>query len=252
VSAAALQRVVVRMLHDPALVAAVFGGGPVPGVSAEALAVLRATDRRAYGADPLRRSRALGPLVEEAPASAALAARGGADLGALDAFFSSPQYHACVMARGVLVEAFCVFLAPRAGAVAAVEGAAARARRRRPGPGPGLVRAAGVEAAEVPAGTVARFAALRERLGAAPVEALVGGGVSLVGLPLPGRGVEGLLVAGGGVSTAAPALVRLLAGLDAPRPAAAVAAGLAAAGLDAGEAAALLDGLVADGLLEQR
>lgn len=250
----ALQRVVVRMLHDPSFADAVFAGAAVPGLDAAALAALRATDRRAYGADPLRRSRALTPLVEEAPATAALASRGGADLGVLDAFFSSPAYHACVMERGVLVLAFCAQLGPRAGAVATVEAALATARRRRAPAGAGLVRAGGVEARIVPAGTVARFAALRARLGADPVGALVGGRVSLAGLPAPGRGgaTEGLLVEGGAVSTASPALVGLLAALDAPTPVAAVLDRLAAAGLGPADAADLVDAWVADGLLERR
>ena len=75
-NAQALQRVVVRMLYDPALVDAVYGGAPVEGLDAPGRAHLIRVDRRAWATDPYRRSRSLKALIEEMPVSAALAGIG--------------------------------------------------------------------------------------------------------------------------------------------------------------------------------
>ena len=68
----ALQRVVVRLLHDPAFVARVYEGQAVPELSDLELGWVRTTDRRTWGVDRFRRSRLLQALLEEFPVSGAL------------------------------------------------------------------------------------------------------------------------------------------------------------------------------------
>jgi hypothetical protein len=92
----ALQRVVVRMLYDPSLVERVHADGRAAlddiDLTDEEIAWLRAVDRRAFGTDPLRRSRSLTDLLAEFPVAGALA-RDVAGVPALDAFFSSSCFH---------------------------------------------------------------------------------------------------------------------------------------------------------------
>jgi hypothetical protein len=96
-SSIALQRIVVRMLYDPALVAAVQVDAARAladcELSEEEREWFRAADRRAFALDPYRRSRSLHALLEEYPVASALLvrARGGAAL--LDAFFGSRIFH---------------------------------------------------------------------------------------------------------------------------------------------------------------
>ena len=139
-SATELQRVVVRMLHDPALVAAVYADADaaLAGVplSATERAWLVAPDRRRWGADPHRRARQLHALLDEYPASGALAGR-GVGVARLDAFFSSSAFHGCIQARGSLALAFGAYLADLGvdvAAVARIEWAVARVRRAPPRP----------------------------------------------------------------------------------------------------------------------
>ncbi|MCA9557117.1 MAG: hypothetical protein KC583_01025, partial [Myxococcales bacterium] len=120
-SAAALQRVVVRMLYDPALVEAVYADADAAladePLSEAERAWLVAPDRRRWRADPHRRARTLQALLEEYPAAGARVAR-AEGLAALDAFFSSPAFHGCVQRRGSLADTFGDFLAARGGVVA--------------------------------------------------------------------------------------------------------------------------------------
>ncbi len=127
-TARALQRVVVRMLYDPALADAVYAGeAALPELDEAERAWLVAPDRRRWAADPLRRTRGLHALLEEFPVSAAVAG-----VHRLDAFFSSAAFHRCVQEDRSLAAAFASWLAqigPSVAALAELEGAAARVLR---------------------------------------------------------------------------------------------------------------------------
>lgn len=145
-SHAALQRVVVRMLHDEAFVRAVYAD--VEGATrdcdltpTERTWLLR-PDPRAYGVDPLRRSRALTGLIEEYPGACARWVRGhgrAEATTALDAFFSSSAFHSCVQGGASMAESFGTWLRAHAWsraiealpALVALEQCIVRSRRRR-------------------------------------------------------------------------------------------------------------------------
>jgi hypothetical protein len=174
-----LQRVLVRMLHDPALVARVQAGESLPELDDRENALLERVDPRAFATDEHRRGRVLTALMQEFPASAALASQGGRDLAAVDAFMSSPSFHRCIMERGVLALAFGSWLRASAGPIADFEAAMVRARRRREPRGSGWAVAAGTWPQALPEGTAGAWQGLRAALGADPVEALVNGAVEL-------------------------------------------------------------------------
>ncbi|MCK6503927.1 hypothetical protein L6R53_11085 [Myxococcota bacterium] len=248
----ALQRVVVRLLHDPDLAEQVLAGRDLPELTAAEHALLRRTDPRAFRTDPYRRARLVTSLVEELPATAALACQ-GRPVGELDAFLSSPAFHGCIMERGSLVGSFHAWIRPRAGAVADLEAAVARARREQPRPpgGAHLQRAPGLLPVGLPEGTVARWQAVLAALGPRPLEALVRG-VAVGPLPPEGEGQEWVLVevrdGQAGLSFVGEELARLLLAAEAPTTLATLAA--VAAGLGAGEEAQeVVAGLVADGSL---
>lgn len=262
-SARALQRVVVRMLFDPALVDAVYAGAP--GVLADVnlspaeRAWLVAPDRRRWAVDPLRRTRGLQGLLEAYPVAGAEAAA-QIGLAGLDAFFSAPAFHRCVQARGHLDAAFGGWLAGlgcgEVRAAALIERAIARARRADEPPGPGMwATAPGVGGAAVPEGALARWTALRSRLTAAPggpVAALLAG-FEPTGAPPLGPGFEGVVAERVGDEVAAgaasAALGALLERLDVPLDWPSAAAALRELGADPGEEAEVATGLVEDGLL---
>lgn len=281
-SAAALQRVVVRMLYDPALVEAVYtdAAGALADVAltAEQRAWLVAPDRRRWRADPHRRARTLQALLEEYPAAGARVARRDG-LGALDAFFSTAGFHRCVQVRGSLAEAFGDFLGARGTAVAGVarvEQGIARVRRappcpaggapddgaRRPArpaggaPGDGPWRAAPwIDAFLAPAGALADRQAVVAALVAHPEGTLAGLVDPTVRLPAPPPAAPeaGFLVerdAAGAVAVGdcSPALARLLAH-RAPRDWPALRAALWDLGAEGDEAAEVAADLLADGLL---
>lgn len=91
----ALQRTLVRLLHDPSLVERFqsMGGEALeePDLSEEELGWLVEADPRAFRTDPYRQGRVMTSLVEELPTSSALAS-GRLD-GGLLSFFSSPLFH---------------------------------------------------------------------------------------------------------------------------------------------------------------
>lgn len=245
----ALQRVIVRMLFDPRFVERVYGGEPVPELDARSRELLLAVDRGAWGTDPHRRARALTALLEELPASAALAG-----VERLDAFFSSPVFHRAIQARQSLVAAFGGWILPLAGPVATLESAVAAARRdRRPSPGPGLVRAPGVRVIRVRGGTLERYQQVRRALGPDPLRSLASGAVALGVLP-PLIGEEILLIERDGeggyqLGELPDALAQLIerAGRACPREA--LLAEARALGAEPGEDAEIIDGLVQDGIL---
>lgn len=121
-SAMALQRVVVRMLFDSALVDALYAGdlhalADLP-LTTEERSWLTRPDRRAWGADPWRRARALTGLLAEFPASAALACASDPDASALDAYFSSAIFHFAIQSRLSLAQGFADWLCTRSSSVA--------------------------------------------------------------------------------------------------------------------------------------
>ncbi|MAB88797.1 MAG: hypothetical protein CMJ90_04975 [Planctomycetes bacterium] len=180
----AMQRVAVRMLFDPAFVAAVYEDpkGALSGIDVpEGLVTqLVGNDRRLWGADHLRRSRALKVLLEEFKVSSTLALSLSRRLATLDGFFGSPHFHGAVQRRGYMALGFAEYLADdlagrgevaaHARAVLALEAAMARSRRmareaargRDPSTraasearGDRVVVAPGRVAVQVPGGTVA-------------------------------------------------------------------------------------------------
>lgn len=166
----ALQRVIVRMLYDPALVERVYGGHTPAPLTAPQGDMLRAQPRGAWTTDPYRPSRTLQALIEEYPASAALTGVQG-----LHAFFQSATFHDAIMARQVLAIAFGDWLQPLVGAVSAFEQSVAGLRRRQPIPlPPGTVRCAPDRwPISLPAATLSAWQQLTQHLGAAPLQRLL-------------------------------------------------------------------------------
>jgi len=243
-----LQRMVVRMLFDPILVDRIYGDQEVKGLEEASRTLLKQADRRAWGIDPYRRSRALTALIDEFPASSAQAG-----VSTLDAFFSSAVFHDCISDRTSMAAAFAQWLAQRAGPVARIEGAMAQVRRPRPKTGSGLVLSPTVAIFTVPSGTLEQYQTLRARLGDNPVAALAEGTIEPV-TRVSRRGKEHLLVetAANGevtVSSASGGLTKLLEAATNPCTRArllAIARDLGATSTQAGQ---VVDGLKTDGLL---
>lgn len=270
-SARALQRVVVRMLYDPALVDAVYAGeaalADVELTPAER-AWLRAPDRRRWAVDPLRRTRGLQALLEAFPVAGAEAAvRFG--LKRLDAFFSARAFHGCVQGRGVLAEAFGGWLSglgsAEVRAAALIERGIDRVRRAPP-PGEAPPSPAGWATAPwafgvaLPAGAFDRWTALRAQLTAhpeGPLAALLASAVDVRRAPpLDAGGTEGVVgerVGAGpddvAVGGAPAALGALLTRLEVPHDWPSTAAALGELGAEPDEVEAVAAGLIRDGLL---
>jgi hypothetical protein len=248
----ALQRVVVRMLFDPSLVARVYAGHTPPPLSSSQAAMLRAQPRGGWATDPYRCSRTLQALLEEYPAAAAITG-----VKPLHAFFRSPTFHEAIMQRRVLAAAFGDWLIPQAGPVAAFEQAVASLRRRRPARlGAGEVcSSASVQPVSLLAGTVTAWQAVTARLGVRPLERLVD--PSFLPLPVPALGpdvehwllevdVRGQVQLGGGSA----GLNGLLLAASAPIGRASLACAALELGADSvAEARGLIDDLIVEGLL---
>ena len=282
----ALQRVAVRMLFDPAFAAAVYAAPERALAEADVSAAERrwlvAADRRAWRTDPYRRARALAALLDEYAAATALA-RATAGVAALDAFFSSALFHACIQERGALVPAFGAFLEERAAAgalgdvrvvaLAQLEAALARLRRvgragagraaAAPAPDALLRLSPHVELLALPEGTLALFEVLRAG-GALPPPAaappsLAGAAPEVAGAPpsapAPPAGPprESLLLEAHdgevAIEHAPPALAGLLAAARAPVSRATLAAEAVRQGAEPAGAGAVLDDLLAQRLL---
>lgn len=137
-----IQRVVVRMLHDPELRAAVYATGrealPEVALTDAEVAMLTRPDPRAWSVDPHRSDRVLAALLDELAATALALVADGARIASLYAFFRSPHFHEAIMARRSLVPAFADHLAwlattERARSLLSLERAIAALRRVDPG-----------------------------------------------------------------------------------------------------------------------
>lgn len=244
-----LQRLAVRMLYDSALVAQIYGGQPVEGLSAADRALLTAGPRTAWGTDPLRCTRTLQALLEEYSVSAAVTG-----LPVLHGFFSAPEFHGCIQQRGRLSEAFGHWLEPRAGRIAVLERSIAQSRRDDPAPSGVIIRAPGLVPVSLPADTLQIWQQIRAQLGAQPLRRLVSKAFQPVALPPPSndtahwlieRGPDGDVRLGGGSA----ALNGLLSAAPAPR--AALLQTAVMLGASTAEAGEIIDDLLQEGLLEE-
>ncbi len=245
-----MQAALVCMCIDPAWTELVRGPGPVPELAAGERALLRGVDPRALRTDAYRRARAVHTLVDEYPVSAALLG-----VAAVDAFFASPAFRACVFDHGSMALSFGTWLGDQAGGPGRIEAAAARARRPQPPAGAGLACSPRVVPLRLPAGTLEFHERTRARLGAEPAAALARAPGPLRERPPRASRREHVLVEvgpGGDVSlgTASEPLVRLLLLAQTPRPQDALVDEVVRLGADdVAEARALVDGWLADGLL---
>lgn len=252
----AIQRAVVRMLHDPEFVAAIHGPRALPGLSEAERALLRRVDPRAFATDPFRRARAVQAIVEEFPCSAA-----ALGLARVEAFFATREFLACLGGRGSMGLAFATWLEDQAAGAGRIE--AAMARLRRPEAPPlvtGTLRCAVTLAPiGVPAGSLAWYEATRAWLGATPLRTLTEQAPRAAPprrSPVRSRdpGEEHLLIevsAAGEMSlgTASEALVRLLRHAQRTRTRRELEREAVARGAAADEAAGVIDDLLAQGLL---
>lgn len=243
----ALHRWIVRLSIDPALVAALQSGAPIPGLADDDRALLQAVDPRAWGVDLHRRARFVTTVLEECPVIGALL---GPD--AIDAWVGGPGFSAALAPGGSLCAAAAEALAPAAGPLGELERRLCAARRARAPLGRGVSLQPGVDAFFLPTGTLEAFAAARARLGPEPLRTLVEEGLRLRA-PSLGPGDEALLISPDvsgqpGISMSSPALVRLLDGCRSPAPRAAVLSRARKLGAGSG-AAQLIDELLAEGLL---
>ena len=135
----AVQNALVRMLYDPAFAEAVQRAPETTDLPAEIARTLAAIDPRALRADPLRRRRTLGTLVQEFNLSTTICATEARSLGLLEAFFSSRSFHLSVEERTPLALAYGDYLlalcdahtlgTPRLRDIIRLESLQARARR---------------------------------------------------------------------------------------------------------------------------
>ncbi len=255
------------MLHDPDLVDAVYADAAVAladvPVTAEERGWLVAPDRRRWAADPLRRTRALGSLLEAFPAASALAGVEAGGVSALHRFFSSPAFHACVQARDSLASSFGAWLAefgPAAAAVARLERGIAQVDGAPARRGPDRFElhhcwrvAPWVVGVSVPRGTLALFQEVRGILASRSglvVAALLESPVVVV--PALGASREGLLVErvdGVVVGEAADGLLTLFRFLATPVDGSRVLGLLDELGTAPGEALEVASELASEGLI---
>jgi hypothetical protein len=245
------------MHFDPEYAAAVRSDASLPELGERERELLRSVDPRALTTDELRRARAVHAIVDEYPVSAAVIG-----LDAVDRFFSSPTFRACVFERGSMALAFgghyLVDAHPRARGVGAIETAMALARRRVQVPvreaGITMGRAPGIEPVVTAAGMLAFHQRVLARLGSEPLRTLAKRRKPWAERP-PDRGREHLLVeakADGSlaIGTASEGLVELLRAASPARRRAELTRLAVELGADADEAESLLDDLVGDGLLK--
>ncbi len=147
----AAQKIVVRMLFDPAFARAARENPDevLRALPRELRAQLAAIDPRALEQDKLRRRRALRTLSEEFKGATTLALAEKSRLSFLEEFFSSSEFHQSIEERGSMTLAFAAWLAANEWqriemrGVLAIETALARARRDKT-EAPGIALSAGV------------------------------------------------------------------------------------------------------------
>jgi len=237
------------MSFDPALVAKVYEGEPVAGLDEAGRTMLTKPDRRAWGTDPYRRTRALTALLEEFPASAAQAG-----VGTLDAFFSSEAFHQLCEQRGSMALSFGSWVEELAGGVARLETALARVRRPQPSTTEGIGLAPTAAVVTLPAGTLDQYQALRAQLGPSPVQTLAEGRAQPVTLPESAE-VQHLLIQAGtagdiSLTDTTETLAALLLAAEPPVPREVLKATARTLGAEPGEEDELLDSLLGEGLLQ--
>ena len=181
-SSQALQRVLVRMLYDPAFADRIYAEPKqaLAGLSlssAEKGWLLR-PDRRAFSTDPYRRGRGLQGVLEEYPSTCALAVAAGIGWDELDAFFTSELFHDGIQRGRSLALTFGGHLFELAGThadrepwlepLARLERGLARVRRRishTRGRDDVWALAPHVETLQTPRGTLATHQMVSGRLG---------------------------------------------------------------------------------------
>jgi hypothetical protein len=217
-----LQRMIIRLLHDPSLLERDWRD---EGLSDEEIGWLRAVDPRAWRADPYRGARLLTGLLEEFPHATAACAQDLRD------FLPSPELHACVRDGGSLAAAFGAWLGRVGGArvagLARMEAAVAACRRA-------------THPTHVSDGT--RLVVSKR---CAVVAGPVGSPYDVDGHALVEVGEDGAA----GVSAIPEALAALLEAAARPVAPATLIGRAMALGAERDEAAEIVDGLVADGLL---
>lgn len=248
---AALQRVVVRLLHDPDLDRATAGADLTP----TELGWLTAVDPRRWRADGMRRYRLLQALIEEFPVASARVIRADG-VPALDRFFESLAFHQSVQRRRVLALDFGEWLADQPGArdAAQIERGIAQVRRtpRAVVPGDETSRWRRAPWIAIGRGQLADWQAQRAVLAGHPDGILAGVLDARLCLPLATGPVEDWLIDGGSsprIEALVPALARFLQGLEAPVPWAELTRRLVGLGADAADVPELLQGFIADALL---
>jgi hypothetical protein len=277
VSAQALQRVIVRMLFDPAFRQRVYAEPAAAlqdvELTAEERQWLLTPVPQAYGTDVHRRSRALSGLLEEYPVAGALAVRGRQGLARLQGFFGSASFHQCVQQRGSIAAAFGAYLQsppfaehPDISCMAALELRIVRVRRALPispplasGTATRLRLAPWVELLPVPAGTLPRYSALLRRLQqyrASLLEAVLDATYRLpAGPAVRGAATEWILVVnipggdGPSLESTSHELGTLLSAAQQERSVGEFCALAGDLGATAEEALEILQGLLADRLL---
>lgn len=247
-----VQQALVCMLFDPEYAARVRGREPLAELGERERELLREVDPRALSTDDMRRARALHGILDEYPVSAALLG-----LDAVDRYFSSAEFRACVFERGSMaVEFGRRWLGDRSAGIGVIETGLARARRELEAARPessGIQRAPGVVPLRVPDGTLAWYRRARERLGSDPLQSLMSLRKPWPQKP-PRRGEQCLLIepqADGslGLANASEPLVELLRAAETPRSRAELASVAVDLGAEAHEADELLTDLLAEGLL---
>ena len=268
-----LQRVVVRMLYDPAFVAQIFAD-PAAALGHEDLTEqerhwLVEVDRRAYAVDPLRRTRTLTALIEEFPVSVHHLVQQTGQTALLDAFFSSTHFHTCIQQRGSLATAFSEYVLSAAphrrspdlalAPLVQIETAMAHLRRQPshlnvtpPSMCHRLRLAPTVALIPAPVGTLAHYQATLEALRSDP-DGLVAAALKPSTLPAPpeAQDHEWLLIVwhqdSAAIELLPEALGPLLAATPAPRSV--LVNTICTLGADVHEANEILDDLVTDGVL---
>ena len=254
----AVQHALVCMHFDPKYAARVRGRDPLPasehGLGEAERALLRELDLRALATDDMRRARAVHAIVDEYPVSAAVLG-----LDAVDRFFSSPAFRACVFGRGSMALCFGKdYLRDRARGAGLIETAMAHARRASAAavptqPEPALVCRPGIVPLIAPAGSLEFYRGVRGRLGDVPLETLARRRKPWSKAP-PRRGREHLLIEANAdgsmqLGTGSAALVDLLLAARTPPPTASLAAVAIELGAEAAEVDELFDELLRDALL---